>query len=103
VNADTGASCTNGLGEECDLSMIGFHEFEVDASDQREDQAWKTSAGAQIDGAGGPGREQRRQLSRVGDMARPDIPFVGLGHEIDGPIPAQEQVGIAFEPKQRFT
>lgn len=77
--------------EEGRLAHVGFDQIERDSGRERQNQAWKPGAGAQIDSPVGRWAHQRRKLERIGEVALPECRLIAGSDQIDRSVPAEEE------------
>ena len=70
--------------------------------DQRDDEARKSRAGAEIDPMS-MGCAELRDLRAIKDMAGPELPSVEAATRLIGPLPFEDKLGIDVELRQCFT
>jgi len=85
------------------FALVGFDQVERNLRGDGESQAWKATAGAEVDCPGGPRRNEWDELERIGDVALPDFGLVAAGDQVDDAVPSQQQGGEGVEPRACFT
>ena len=71
--------------------------------DDRQDQAGKSGAAANVGDRLRPSGDQLEQLGRIKKMAAPDVIETVRSHQVDGAVPLDQQRDIGFQPCLCFT
>ncbi len=91
------------FAEERRLSVIAFHEMHFRDPEDRQNQAGKARAAADIQKTAGCGAEKGKELGTVEDMAAPGIPEGGRTHQVETMLPAPQKFEMCGKSRPCFT
>ncbi len=92
-----------GLPQEGAFTRIGLDQLDPAYAQDRQYQTWKPCAAAEVYEALRGRRDMREKLGRIEEVTTPKIAERGGADQVDVRGPADEQIGIGFEPRQCFT
>jgi hypothetical protein len=91
------------LAQERDLALVALDQMHAFDAEDGEDEAGQAGAAAKIDQRSQRWRQMRVDLGRIEDVTAPDIGEGPNPDQIDGALPANEQIDVATQPRQCFT
>ena len=103
VNSDRRCGEARRLAQERAFARIGLDELDPGNPENRQHEAGKPGAAAEVDEALRPLRNMGEELRRIEEMAAPQIAERGGADQVDPRRPLHQEPGIGFEPGQCFT
>ena len=103
VDRDRRSGDARRLAQEGAFARIGLDQLDPRHAHDRQHQAGKPGAAAEIEQALPAHRQQRKKLRRIEEVAAPQIVDRAGGDQIDPPRPLPQQRCIGFEARQCFT